>query len=146
MRLNEAVKAPVNRSLPLRLVSRGSQANGRKSTHPPAKEFTLRSWGMLREYLTLFSSKMKELAPIAEKVAKKNTVIVLVCNFGQSELLMNFVCAAKARGFDLSPILLFATDIETKELAESLGITSWFDEEVRRLILLELCSSTRWLL
>ena len=43
---------------------------------------------------------------------------------------MNFVCAARARGLDLSPVLVFATDEETKELAEGLGLTSFYDETV----------------
>lgn len=44
---------------------------------------------------------------------------------------MNFVCAAKSRNLDLSPVLVFATDVETKELAEGLGLTAFFDETVR---------------
>ena len=57
-------------------------------------------------------------------------VIVMVCNLGQSELLLNFVCAAKSRGIDLSAVLVFATDTETKELAEGLGLTAFYDEVV----------------
>ena len=72
-----------------------------------------------------------ELKPIAEKVAKQNTVVTMVCNFGQSELLLNFVCAAKSRGLDISSILIFATDEETKELAEGIGLTVFFDKTVR---------------
>ena len=50
---------------------------------------------------------------------------------GQSELLMNFVCSATARNLDLSAVLVFATDEETKELAEGLGLTAFFDRTVR---------------
>ncbi|EJK73664.1 hypothetical protein THAOC_04700 [Thalassiosira oceanica] len=46
------------------------------------------------------------------------------------------VCAAnelcmlgKATGFDLGQILVFPTDMETKELAEGLGLTTYFDAE-----------------
>jgi hypothetical protein len=46
----------------------------------------------------------------------------MVCNFGQSELLFNFVCSARARGLDLSKILLFATDEDIIDLATNLGI------------------------
>ena len=131
MRLDETVKKPINREIPLRRVNRGSQAHGGKSIFPPSKAVSLKYWDILQGYLQRLPAKLIELYPIAQKVAKENTVIVLVCNFGQSELLMNFVCAAKARWFSLSHILLFATDEETKDLGESLGLTTWFDIEVR---------------
>ena len=64
---------------------------------------------------------------MAAKVADKDkTIVVMVCNFGQSELLFNFVCSAKSRGMDLSRILLFATDKDIIDLAESLGL-AFFD-------------------
>ena len=131
MRLDDKKKAPVNRELPLRIVNRGSQANGRLSTPPPPKDISMKYWDILQKYLLRFPSKLELLRPVAHKVAKNNAVVVLVCNHGQSELLLNFVCAAKARGFDLSVVLLFATDVETKELAESLGITVFYDFDVR---------------
>jgi hypothetical protein len=34
------------------------------------------------------------------------TVVVMTCNHGQSELLLNFVCSTKARGFDLTNVLV----------------------------------------
>jgi hypothetical protein len=52
-----------------------------------------------------------------------------VCNFGQSQLLLNFACAARARGLDVSSVLVFATDQETKDLAQSVGLTAFFDEK-----------------
>ena len=78
---------------------------------------------MLIDYLQKLESTTERLKPIAAKVAGEgNTVVVMVCNFGQSELLFNFVCSARARGLDLSPILLFATDSDIRDLATSLGI------------------------
>jgi hypothetical protein len=53
-----------------------------------------------------------------------------VCNFGQSELLLNFACNARAKGLDIGNVLVFATDQETKTLAESVGLTAYFDERV----------------
>jgi hypothetical protein len=55
-------------------------------------------------------------------------VFFRVCNFGQSQLLLNFACAARARGLDVSNVLVFATDQETKDLAESVGLTAFFDK------------------
>ena len=55
---------------------------------------------------------------------------------------MNFVCSAKARNLDLSPILVFATDEETKELAEGLGLTAFFDKTVRSNLQMSLGNTT----
>jgi hypothetical protein len=129
MRLPE--NGVMDRSHPLKLVNRGAQPNGRKSTKPPPAKNTLEYWKTLAPYLENLPSVLERLDPVAKKVAgASNTVVVMVCNFGQSDLLMNFVCTARARDLDLSHILLFATDMETKELAESLGIAVWYDEQV----------------
>jgi len=66
---------------------------------------------------------------------------ILIVIVGQSELLLNFACSARARGFDISNVLVFATDEETKELAESVGMTSYFDHRVRTKKLLLMCNS-----
>ena len=60
----------------------------------------------------------------------KNTIIVMTCNMGQSELLVNFVCNAHSKGYDLSNVLVFPTDQSTKELAEGLGLATFYDEKV----------------
>jgi len=130
MRLTEVVKEPLSRSNPLRLVSRGAQDNGRLSTKPPLKSHTLDYWRLLVPYLAKLPQVLERLDLVAKEVAGSlNTIIVMVCNHGQSELLLNFVCSAKARNLSLKQVLLFATDIETKELAESIGITVFFDDE-----------------
>jgi hypothetical protein len=46
-------------------------------------------------------------------------------------LLMNFACSARRKGFDLGNVLVFPSDKETKELAEGLGLTTYYDEKVR---------------
>jgi hypothetical protein len=82
-------------------------------------------------YLSSLDKVLEELKPIAARAAKDNTIIVMVCNHGQSELLMNFACSCKARGLDLSQVLVFATDVETRELAEGLGLAAFYDSTVR---------------
>ena len=52
---------------------------------------------------------------------------------------MNFVCAAKSRNLDLSAVLVFATDEETKELAEGLGLAAFFDKTVSGIGTASLC-------
>lgn len=113
-------------SYPLRYVSRRHEITGKGLKYGPnfpEDSQTKRYWVMLIDYLQKLESSTNRLKPIAAKVAGKgNTVVVMVCNFGQSELLVNFVCSARARGLDLSTILLFATDSDVSELAKSLGI------------------------
>ena len=115
----------------LRPVSRGHGLNGIMNFKPPSSGDIAKHWFMLRKYLNTVDDVLKELEPIAKKVAVDNTIIVLTCNMGQSELLMNFVCSSRARGFNLDNVLVFPTDVETKELAEGLGLTTFYNEKVR---------------
>jgi Nucleotide-diphospho-sugar transferase len=117
----------LNPTLPLRFVNRGAQINGRKSTNPPTEEQTTAYWVVLQRYLASFDAVLADLKPKLEQVVVDNTMVVLVCNFGQSELLANFACAARHRGLDLSHILVFATDEETRDLATGLGLTAFYD-------------------
>jgi hypothetical protein len=126
MRLPESGK--LDSSLPLRLVNRGAQSSGRKSQKPPDKEDTLKYWAILTKYLDSLDSVLAQLRPIAESVAVNNSIVVLVCNFGQSELLLNFICAAQSRGIALSSVLVFATDEETRDLAKAHGLAAFYDE------------------
>ena len=50
-------------------------------------------------------------------------------NHGQSELIINFCCSAHARNLDLSSLLVFATDLETKSLLTGLGVAVFYDEQ-----------------
>ena len=62
-----------------------------------------------------------------------NTVIVMVCNTGQSDLLINFICAATARGFgDIvrEKVLVFATDKGVLDIGLGLGLRTFYDEEI----------------
>ncbi|CAB9502203.1 Nucleotide-diphospho-sugar transferase [Seminavis robusta] len=122
------LEGPLDHQAPLRLVNRGAQASGRVSMKTPTAEETKVYWETLQRYLNTLDATLDLLQPLAQKVAQQNTVIVMVCNHGQSELLMNFVCASRSRGVDLSTVLVFATDKETKELAEGFGLTSFYDE------------------
>lgn len=114
--------------VPLQLVNRGAQVSGRKSTKVPSSEETRRYWKTLRTYLETLPDVLEELKPLAKQVAKQNTVVVMLANHGQSELLLNFVCGARSRGLDISSVLIFATDQETKDLAEGIGLTVFFDK------------------
>ena len=126
-------RGKLNNALPLRMVSRGHTDKGRDNFAPPYLEHTRQHWTMLSRYFDTVDDVLAELKPKLESIAIQNTVIVMVCNFGQSELLMNFVCSANKNNLDTRNIIVFTTDQETTELAEALGLTAFYDERVRRL-------------
>jgi hypothetical protein len=103
----------------------------------PSREETQTSNNDLQAYLSIYEDARENLRPLADKVARGGTtdgelgpIIVMVANHGQSQFFINFVCAAKSRGLDISRVLLFATDLETYQLAESMGIAVFFDDRV----------------
>ncbi|KAL7580269.1 hypothetical protein ACA910_013003 [Epithemia clementina (nom. ined.)] len=114
-------KGKLDPSQPLRIVNRGAQTSGRLSVAPPGLETTQNGWKALQKYLNLMDDALKTLDPLAKKAAVDNSIVVQVCNFGQSELLLNFLCSAKRRGLDTSSILVFATDQETYDLVNQMG-------------------------
>lgn len=122
-------KGKVDPEFPLRYVSRVPGEDGNVIEKPAS--FDTKLWDkMIVEYLTNFDTILQQLKPIAANVAKNNTIVVMVCNLGQSELLMNFACSAQSRGLDVSQVLVFATDLETKTIAEGLGLAAFYDELV----------------
>ena len=97
---------------------------------PPSSRETRRHWDVLQQYFGRIDFILEQLRPLAEKAARKNTLVIMFSNHGQSELLINFCCNARARKLDLSAVLIFATDMETKELADGLGLTAFYDEPI----------------
>ena len=120
---------PLDTSEPLRVVNRAMDGQGRRHFRVPEGGTIRKHWKILQTYFENFDAVVEELKPIARKVAVDNTIIVMTCNKGQSELLMNFVCNAKAKGLDVSNVLVFPTDQETMDLAEGLGLTTFHDEK-----------------
>jgi len=121
---------PLDPSLPLRLVSRGQVETGRDAFKPPKLEKTRQHWELLKRYLANVDDVLADLDPILKRIARSNTVIVMTVNFGQSELLTNFVCAAKSRGLNIDNIIVFPTDQEAADLATGLGLTAYYDHRV----------------
>ena len=112
-------------------VGRGLMAkNGRDQFESPFEQYRKKGMDMVGAYLNSFDRILRDLGPIAKSVARDRTITVMLCNMGQSELLINFACNAKARDLDLSNILVFATDEGTEAIATGLGLTSFYDEEV----------------
>lgn len=95
------------------------------------KGFVLEHFDALRTFVENVDTVQSELKELITKrnAVRGNTVVVMTVNVGQSELLANFVCAARSRGLDISNVVVFPTDIESKTLAEGLGVTTYFDEK-----------------
>ena len=127
-RLDE--KTPLNSTYPLKLSSRMWSARGRKEYLAPDDESVKRHQEKLFIYLTEADRMKAKLKEILEKIHRQNTVVVVTCNFGQSELLMNFACSARSRGIDLQNVLVFPTDLETKDLADGMGLSTFYEEKI----------------
>lgn len=132
MKVDTVKSTKIQKDLPLVQVSRGYASRGKANFYAPPFDggYVKRHWSMLKTFLQNVDSVMDDLRPILTKVARDNTVVVLTCNMGQSSLLVNFACSARRKGFDLGNILVFPSDKETKELAEGLGLATYYDEKV----------------
>eukprot|EP00536_Pseudo-nitzschia_multiseries_P008843 jgi/Psemu1/257608/estExt_Genewise1Plus.C_2320028 len=132
MRLPKDLQSGIDDSLPLRYVGRGVAENGMEPGVPSLKLHTKPSFKALTEYIQQLDTSLDNLRPVVEEaVMKKSRVmVVMVCNKGQAHLFHNFVCNARARGLDLSRIIMFATDTYTANLSEELGIPVIYDEKI----------------
>jgi Nucleotide-diphospho-sugar transferase len=114
-----------DKDLPLRQVPRHVETRGVvQASGIPTREVMDSYFEELVEYLSRLKGTLQDLAPIAQNAAGQtgNTIVAMSVNEGQSELFVNFVCTSRARGLDVSNVLLFATDAATAELASSLGV------------------------
>jgi len=121
-------QATTDRSIPLRHVGRGLNVNGLESFPAPRFKHQLSNMDQIKKYLDALDDVKAKLGPIAMRVAKNKAIVVLVCNKGQSDLLMNFACASKAKGLDISMVLVFATDQHTYDVATGMGLAAFYDE------------------
>jgi hypothetical protein len=129
------VRTGIDGKLPLRAVARThSPQKGKTQIIPKSYNVETFDQKILLPYLTQLPQTLAKLKPIAKQVARDNTIVVLVCNFGQSELLLNFICNAKAKGFDLSQVLVFTTDLETQKIVEAFGVATFYDDVVGYLL------------
>ena len=152
----------VSKEIPLRAVGRGLQSNGQDKFEAPSDKYALQNQALLETYFDRLEETIALLTPMAESCAgDDNTgkernyfqcdivllyllltelisiaVIVMVCNTGQSDLLINFFCSADARGFGdvvRKKLLIFATDEGVLEIAKGLGVNVFYDEKVSTL-------------
>eukprot|EP00804_Cyclotella_cryptica_P011471 CCRYP_016396-RA/>CCRYP_016396-RA protein AED:0.26 eAED:0.26 QI:45/1/1/1/0.55/0.6/10/2293/648 len=119
---------------PLAPVGRGLQTNGMDKFSAPEDSHMMQNQELLRTYFDQLDETTQILKPMAGSCAgEDNTVIVMVCNTGQSDLLINFVCSADSRGFgDIvrEKVLLFATDQGMLDIALGLGMKAFYNEKI----------------
>ena len=125
MKVDTVTSSKVQADLPLKLVSRGYASRGKANFYSPPSDGRFspvkRHWAMLKTFLqNVVDNVLEDLRPILDKVARDNSVVIMTCNMGQAALLMNFACSAKRRGFDLGNVLVFPSDIETRDLQKDL--------------------------
>ncbi len=125
-----AVHPKVDSSAPLRLVARGYDlGSGFSYPRPPTKQQAKQHRQWLGDYLSNADSMAAELKPILERIAINKQLVFSVVNAGQSTLLLNFACAARSHGLDISRMLVFVLDEESKELAEWLGMAAYYNQK-----------------
>lgn len=134
LRINPNSFSKLDKALSLTPVGRGLQTNGMDKFSAPSDNFALQNQALLETYFSRLEDTLASLKPMANACAgNDNTVIVMVCNTGQSDLLINFVCSAIARGFgDIvkEKVLLFATDEGVLDIGRGLGLRTFYDEKV----------------
>jgi len=131
MRLEgSGTKGKADKDAPLRLTGRMTKADGYDEMLYPNRNNIDIHEEIMTSYLTNIKQIRSELSLILEKIAIDNTVIVSTVNQGQSELLMNFVCSSRSRGFDLENFILFPTDKFSKDLAEGMGIATFYSDKL----------------
>lgn len=147
MRLPDFASTPkqkdrvLNHALPLRHVGRITLATkGVDELDVPIlwddfddrkKGFLFQHFDVVRTFLENVDAVLKDLKKLLHDrkvVRSDNTVIVMTVNKGQSELLTNFICSARRRGLDIGSLLVFPTDIESKILADGLGVATYYDQ------------------
>jgi hypothetical protein len=128
--IGEGSKGKTDRSAPLRLTSRMTNGAGYDEFLLPKKWHLEDHEEIMKTYLNSLSKIRKDLDAILKKIVINNSIIVMTVNKGQSELLMNFACSARARGFNIGNLIVFPTDMFTKDLAEGLGLATYFSNEV----------------
>ena len=128
--IGEGSHGKLDRNAPLRVTSRMTTGSGYDEFILPTKKNSETHQQIMLRYFQSLPKIKNELGSILKKIAVKNTVVVMTVNKGQSELLMNFACSARARGFQLDNVIVFPTDSFSKDIAEGLGLATYYSHEV----------------
>lgn len=126
----EGTTGKTNRTAPLRVTSRMTGTGGYDEFLLPKEKHLKKHQAIMQTYFTYLTKIREDLDAILRKTAVNNNVVVMTVNKGQSDLLMNFACSARARGFRLDNVIVFPTDMFSKDLAEGLGLATYYSHEV----------------
>ena len=134
LRINPRGGSKLKTELPLEPVGRGLQTNGQDKFQAPGDRYALENQALLETYFERLGDTLATLEPMAKECAgNDNSVMVMVCNTGQSDLLINFICSAEARGFGdvvKKKLIVFATDEGVYKIAMGLGLHAFYDKKV----------------
>ncbi|KAL7522983.1 hypothetical protein ACHAWX_007733 [Stephanocyclus meneghinianus] len=119
---------------PLHQVSRMVTSKGYDELTMPKQWHLDLHRDIMLTYLTHLKEMQGELKSTLNRIAVDNAVVVMTVNKGQSELLINFVCSARSRGFDLKNVILFPTDQFSKDIADGLGLATFYHKELTKAI------------
>ena len=131
----------LNDQEPLRLAPRNMNVKGIERYPIPQPRHTKTADELYMRYFSSFEHVDRDLKDVVHSSVKpfqNSTIVVMVCNEGQMDLLLNFACSATSRGLDLSSILVFAMDEGTLKLCQSLGLAAFYNSNVRTTPILKL--------
>jgi hypothetical protein len=141
----EKLKIPgnaVNVNYSLRYTSRNHEDDGSNYEPVPLDRWHTRPYyKILTKYLQNLDRVLDELRSYIQNHItiqdntittrnKKQSLVVMTVNKGQSVLFHNFVCHARKRNIDLSHVIMFATDETARQLCHQLGIPAFYDETI----------------
>ncbi|KAL3905632.1 MAG: hypothetical protein SGARI_004364 [Bacillariaceae sp.] len=125
----KAGKGGMNMKLPFRHGDGGKN----HAVVPSLKKETLPNLQILSDYVQELPHAQQRLRALLNNTDDDDTKniphIVMTCNKGQSELLVNLVCSAKSRNLPLDRIILFATDAATLSLCQELQLPYCYHDE-----------------
>eukprot|EP00535_Pseudo-nitzschia_heimii_P001403 CAMPEP_0197183574 /NCGR_PEP_ID=MMETSP1423-20130617/7889_1 /TAXON_ID=476441 /ORGANISM="Pseudo-nitzschia heimii, Strain UNC1101" /LENGTH=574 /DNA_ID=CAMNT_0042634163 /DNA_START=117 /DNA_END=1838 /DNA_ORIENTATION=+ len=144
MRVPKEEGIAVDLKYPLRYVGRTLDEKGKVSGIPKYSSQIKPAFDAFVDYVQNLDTSLEKLKPLVEEAVSKHksaddtsevmkkskVMVVMVCNKGQAHLFHNFVCNARAKGIDLSRIIMFATDEYTVNLSKELGIPVFHDETI----------------
>eukprot|EP00804_Cyclotella_cryptica_P000987 CCRYP_012341-RC/>CCRYP_012341-RC protein AED:0.07 eAED:0.07 QI:286/1/1/1/0.83/0.85/7/369/700 len=130
--VGEGEKGKSDPKAPLHHVSRTTVSGGYDELNMPKQSHLDLHREILAIYLENLKDMQNELKSTLQRIAVDNTVVVMTVNKGQIELLMNFVCSARSIGLDLKNVLLFPTDQFSKDIADGLGLATFYNDKLMK--------------
>ncbi|EJK48369.1 hypothetical protein THAOC_32844 [Thalassiosira oceanica] len=126
--LRLAAEGPLDRSKNLRHVAVMTNPRGINRHNVPRMQLIRKHWQSLLIFLEHLDDVLDDVRKIIDERLAKLTaisnrhqpIIAMTVNKGQSQLLANFLCAARSKNLDVSRILVFVTDAESEAIVRNL--------------------------